>query len=142
MTETTRPSTGKSSGISADAVLDVVLDKLNSPPEPSDLSGPAMENSAVARCCQAYMQTIQTARKAHKDRFSARTCANEAYRNAMPPLSGSENIRDFIACVAHGILINAINSSDGARLLYASQVAQGALEKPVPRSVGRPKFES
>ena len=48
----------------------------------------------------------------------------------MPPLSGHENICDFIACVAHGILIEAISGSDGARLLYAAQVAHTALNVP------------
>jgi hypothetical protein len=41
----------------------------------------------------------------------------------MPPLSGDENIRDFIACTAHGMLIDAISGTDAARLLYAAQVA-------------------
>jgi hypothetical protein len=35
----------------------------------------------------------------------------------MPQLSGQENIRDFIACVAYGMLIKAITGPDGARLL-------------------------
>jgi hypothetical protein len=30
---------------------------------------------------------------------------------AMPPLSGQECLRDFIACITHAILINAINGS-------------------------------
>jgi hypothetical protein len=46
----------------------------------------------------------------------------------MPSLSGPDNIRDFIACVAHGMLIGAIRDTDGARLLYAAQVARGALQ--------------
>jgi hypothetical protein len=41
----------------------------------------------------------------------------------MPPLSGYENIRDFIACVAHAMLIGAIQSEQGSKLLYAAQVA-------------------
>jgi len=101
-----------------------------------------MENAAVGRCCQAYMQATEIACKAGEDRYDVRSSAREAYRYAMPPLSGSENIRDFIACIAHGILIDAIDGSDGARLLYAAQVAQAALEKPAPRSVGRPKSDS
>lgn len=47
-----------------------------------------------------------------------------------PPLSGADNIRDFIACVAHGMLIAAIEGPAGARLLYAAQVAHCTLEKP------------
>ena len=36
----------------------------------------------------------------------------------------------FIACVAYGMLIEAISGCDGARLLYAAQVAQSALRTP------------
>jgi hypothetical protein len=52
--------------------------------------------------------------------------AARAYRNAMPPLVGSRNIRDFIACAAHGMLIGAIDGAEGARFLYAARVASTA----------------
>jgi hypothetical protein len=38
-------------------------------------------------------------------------------------------IRDFIACVVHGIAIGAIPSSEGTRLLYRAQVAHSALSR-------------
>jgi hypothetical protein len=41
----------------------------------------------------------------------------------LPPLSGFENIRDFIACVAHAMLIGAIMDNLGTKLLYAAQIA-------------------
>ena len=46
-----------------------------------------------------------------------------AYRLAMPPLSGYQNICDFIACAGYGMLLGAIKESNGAKLLYAAQVA-------------------
>lgn len=85
-------------------------------------------NTAVAHCCQIYNEAMKTGRPQ----------AEHAYRLAMPPLSGPENIRDFIACVAHGILLDVIKSSDGARLLYAAQIARGAIDRPSPRKPGRP----
>ena len=45
----------------------------------------------------------------------------------MPDLSGYQDIRDFIACVAHGMLIGAIDAIEGPKLLYAAQVASGVL---------------
>jgi hypothetical protein len=45
----------------------------------------------------------------------------------MPPLDDHESIRSFIACVAHGILIEAIPQKRANQLLYASQVALSAL---------------
>lgn len=95
------------------------------PAAPRNLN-PAAENLAVARCCEAWTLTFQeTARR--EGEAVATVEAEQAYRKAMPPLSGAGNIRDFIACTAHGMLIGAIGGPDGARLLYAAQVAYSTL---------------
>jgi hypothetical protein len=49
--------------------------------------------------------------------------AGEAYRALLPPLTTRENCRDFIACVAQGILLGAIADKNSGKLLYAAQVA-------------------
>lgn len=100
-----------------------------------DASGPVSTNSSVARCCQAYSDAIKFARSQGKDGYKGMADAKWAYRNAMPTLSSPENIRNFIACLAHAMLLDVI---DGARLLYAAQVAHSALEKPSPGRPGRP----
>ena len=46
----------------------------------------------------------------------------------MPPLSGLDNISDFIACVTYGIVIGAILGPTATRLLYAAQVAGSILK--------------
>jgi hypothetical protein len=53
--------------------------------------------------------------------------AGPAYCKAMPPLADYESIRDFIACAAHGILIDAIPKKSASQLLYAAQVALATL---------------
>lgn len=58
--------------------------------------------------------------------YHARTAAFVAYRASMPPLTSTAKIRDFVACVAHGILIEAIDSKQATKLLYAAQVALSA----------------
>ena len=88
-------------------------------------SAPVSCIPAVARCCDAGTRAYRTVLAKERNRFEASKAASEAYRLAMPPLVGAESIRDFIACVAHGMLIGAIGSDDGARLLYAAQVATG-----------------
>jgi hypothetical protein len=52
--------------------------------------------------------------------------AYKAYREALPPLRGSENIRDFIACVAHGLAIDVFDAREASKMLYAAQVAAAA----------------
>ena len=63
--------------------------------------------------------------------------AGPAWVNAMPPLTGYENILDFIACAAHGIMLGAIDEKRGSKLLYAAQIALGALSRE-PKPLRRP----
>lgn len=103
-----------------------------------DASGPVSTDSSVARCCKAYTDAMKFARSQGKEGYQGMKDAKWAYRNAMPSLSSPENIRNFIACIAHAMLLDVIDGSDGARLLYAAQVAHSALEKPSPGRPGRP----
>ena len=52
--------------------------------------------------------------------------ANKAYREALPPLRGAENISDFIACVAHGMALDVFDTKEASKMLYAAQVAASA----------------
>jgi hypothetical protein len=91
-------------------------------------SGPACENAAVAHCCDAWKYVYQASTR-EEDGDTARQVADEAYRIAMPPLSGYQNICDFLACAAHGILIGAIEEKSGTKLLYAAQIALSTIRQ-------------
>jgi hypothetical protein len=84
-------------------------------------------NPAVDRCCDAYARACKAGKKPGKRDFGASLEGAKAFRKAMPQLSGQENISDFIACVAYGMLIKAIEGPEGARLLYAAQVANSTV---------------
>ena len=111
-------------------------------PAPSLDPDPAHEK-AVKRCCAAWRRSynacMEKGRGGGADKISAaRHQAGAAYCDAMPLLAGYENIRDFIACMAHGILIGAIPASKSGQLLYAAQVALSTVHRepkpPKPRS--------
>ena len=103
------------------------------PAPPAEAPSLVFANPAVAHCCAASARACKAALATGKTKFSSDLDAERAYRHAMPPLSGYENIRDFIACVAHGMLIGAIQGTDGARLLYAAQVAATTVRsQPAP----------
>ncbi len=121
-----------------DVLLTAAANSDELPPTQPSPSDPAATNPAVARCCAAYALTLKAAPNQGKGGWAAELRARKAYRSALPPLSGADNIRDFIACVAHGMLIEAIDGSGGARLLYAAQVAHGAIPRPAPARAGRP----
>jgi hypothetical protein len=91
-----------------------------------DKSNPSFANPAVAHCCKAWKKAFRAAVDAGKSELAASFQAAEAYRAAMPPLSTRDSCRDFIACVAQGILLGAVSEKDGGKLLYAAQVALAA----------------
>ncbi len=98
--------------------------------EPQSASAEAVHaNPAVARCCEAFNRIYKVNIAINQTKAAATECAAVAYREAMPPLTGPDNIRDFIACVAQGILVGAINSLQSSKLLYAAQVALSASRK-------------
>ena len=59
--------------------------------------------------------------------------SSQAYREAMPPLVDERHIRDFIACVTHGMVLRIFEANEGSNLLYAAQVAsQAQAKRPKP----------
>jgi hypothetical protein len=90
---------------------------------PEDGPAPARENPCVARCCNAWERAYQVSTAEGNGDYTCREQASIAYRNSMPSLSGYDSARDFVACVAHGLLIGAIPEKQATKLLYAAQVA-------------------
>lgn len=83
-------------------------------------------NNAIALCMEAWTHAYQSVMESNRGRFEAAAAASSAYRRTLPTLVGLDGIRNFIACVAHGIAIDAIEGSSASRLLYAAQVAKSA----------------
>jgi len=98
-------------------------------PAPSEAYEPigAAANPAVARCLNAWACVNRAQRAKGKNKFDASNEANQAYCDAMPPLSGSENISDYIACVAHAMTAQIISPFMSTKLLYAAQVAHSTI---------------
>ena len=91
-------------------------------------------NSAIIRCTDAWLRANNAALDKGEGPDEAQKQANKAYCRAMPPLTGPNNIRNFIACVTHGILIDAVSQSVATKLLYAAQVAHSTQPKCTKRS--------
>ena len=115
----------------------------DTPVAPADSVGkephPAMLHPAVARCVEANDKTFSKCLAAGYSRADASRAGDKSYRRAMPPLAGREDIRDFIACVAHGMLIGVFEAKDASRLIYAAQTAYSSALEPVNRLPGRPR---
>jgi hypothetical protein len=106
-----------------------------------DGPAPARDNPRVAHCCNVFERAFLAAAGTGLSEYGMKDRASQAYRNAMPPLTGYQNCCDFVACVAHGILIEAIPEALGTKLLYAAQVALSNVRqqpKPQPSATGAP----
>jgi hypothetical protein len=98
-------------------------------PTPIEKLTPKSEshNAAVQLCCQARDRAADAARTENLDEYEIAKRGEEAYRSVLPHLSGYENIRDFIACISHGVISGDIHRIEAPGLLYAAQVAISAL---------------
>jgi hypothetical protein len=92
--------------------------------------GPALKNPSIAYCHLACERGYRVGMKATKSRMLARKFAREAFCQALPPLSGLENIGNFLACVAFALATGVFVDGDGAQLIESAQVA---LNRLVPR---------
>ena len=96
-------------------------------------------NAAVQNCLSAYHQMYAEERAKSPSHLGALKKATSAYAESMPYLTSHANIRGFIACVAHAMLLDIFQPEHGAKLLYAAQIALGAVPREA-RPVGRPKM--
>ncbi|MGD0293210.1 MAG: hypothetical protein ABSB30_05090 [Terracidiphilus sp.] len=94
-------------------------------PAPIEVNEPiaASANPAVARCLNAWERANKAERAKGKSKGEAHIAADDAFRDALPPLCGLENIRDFIACVTHAMIVHIFTDNTATKLLYAAQVA-------------------
>jgi hypothetical protein len=104
------------------------------PSEPVPAPLQPQRNLAIQRCCDARLRAFEECRSQNLHSYETNRAASDAFRAAMPELSGYENIRDFIACTAYGIVNNSIDPEVGSKFLYAAQIALGALrQEPKPK---------
>lgn len=92
-------------------------------PNGMSINYPSVRNRAVQRCCEAWHRTYDTEIAGVRGIVSSAMRANEAFRTAMPPLTTSANIRDFIACTTYGLVTGAICHPAADRLFEAAKVA-------------------
>jgi hypothetical protein len=109
---------------------------LSAPCAPPD-SIPALENTAVAHCCEVWELTRRQARKVGNSVVVSRVAGHKAFQKSLPPLTGPENIQNFIACIAHGMLIGAIlgiemRPQDGPEAPPATRFRSERFRSPKP----------
>lgn len=84
-------------------------------------------NLAVEICCGNYSRLVEEKTSEDSSAEAIAKVGRAGYCGVLPRLNDGESIRDFIACVVHGMAIGVIPSTEGTRLLYGAQVAHSAL---------------
>lgn len=87
--------------------------------------------AAVLRCCQSRVDVVKAALE-DGVQHHPNWCYYEqsrGYCKALPDLVDYESTLDYIACVAYGMGIRAIDSKEGTKLIYAAQVILGAYKR-------------
>jgi hypothetical protein len=87
---------------------------------------PAEDNAAVALCCRAFQLSYWDYKLKGKSQADSVERGRNSYRLGLPALTGSRNIRDFIACVTHGMVLDVFDPKEASKYLYAAQVAHTA----------------
>lgn len=108
--------------------------------DPSAPQISAPQGSAVDRCAEAWKRAHDLAslvpkKQRHEeeyDRFVNGESAR-AFRDAMPPLIGFENIQEYIACVAYAELHEIFTYPERQRLFECARFALSVI-RPEPKS--------
>jgi hypothetical protein len=99
------------------------------------------ENESVAECLRAWRITMENERAEldeDENEYDAEKKANKAFLAALPPLSGHQNVCDFIACVTQAYICDIIRRQQAEHLLAAAKVALCALRiKPQTAGAAR-----
>ncbi len=69
--------------------------------------------------------------------WECQKAGNKAYLNAVPPLSGHQNICDFIACINYASMAGIVTHRDATHYLANARIALAALSlRPKPQATG------
>ena len=112
---------------------------------PAPATEPGPRNAAVDRCIAAYNEAYIKRKAEGGDHYYWQKAGKAAYKRAMPPVAGPQNVADFIACVTRGIIEEVISGAEITQFLYAAQVAYTVKNITTPsvpkRPRGRPSTE-
>jgi hypothetical protein len=115
------------------------------PPPPAPAPKPQPEtppkkrstNPAVEQCVSAYYHALAAA--GGPNGHGGRDAAEAAFKRALPMLSDRASILDFIACIAHGMVLNIFWKEQGPSLVVAAKAALAAIPREQQKSGPQPK---
>jgi hypothetical protein len=93
---------------------------------------------AIAACMRSWNYAYKKRAGAkHATDWECEKAGNKAYLNAVPPLSGPENICDFIACINFASMKGVVTHNEATHYLANARIALAALSlRPKPQATG------
>ncbi len=95
-------------------------------------------SKAISSCMRSWNYAHN--KRAEGENPTAWECekaGNKAYLNAVPPLSGHQNICDFIACINYASMKGVVTHNDATHYLANARIALAALSlRPKPQAIG------
>lgn len=128
----------KRRNVSSSSAASAATAESDNPQSESD----TLNNEAIQRCADAWQRTFDLASIKPDDESLALVDEDDdfaseqaaiAFREALPPLAGYENIRDFIACVTYAMVNGNLYWAECHEFLAAAKIAM-ALLKAQPKS--------
>ncbi len=84
-------------------------------------------NAAVHRCCQARNRVLVDCKGLKLSDWQSAELGTEGYLAALPDLGTIQDIKDYAACINHGIAISVLRPSDGNAMLATARVVLKAI---------------
>jgi hypothetical protein len=79
-------------------------------------------NAALHRCCQARNRAIADCKGLNISDYQSADIAAENYLATLPDLDSIQSIKDYAACINHGIAISVIKPKDGNAMLATARI--------------------
>ncbi len=95
-------------------------------------------SKAIASCMRSWNYAFKKRAEAkHPTEWECEKAGNKAYLNAVPPLSGLQNICDFIACINLASMKGVVTHNEATHYLANARIALAALSlRTKPQAIG------
>jgi len=96
-------------------------------------------NAALSRCIRAWQSAYNEEFAASNDDYEAGKAGLKAFRLALPPLAGHQNVCDFIACITYAMVNEITRPNESHRCLEAAKIALGTVRHDPEQRRGQSK---
>jgi hypothetical protein len=98
-------------------------------------------NAALHRCCQARNRAIADCKGLNISDYQSADIAAENYLAALPDLASIQEIKDYAACINHGIAISVLKPADGNAMLATARIVMQTLRAEEHQRISAAKIE-